>query len=359
MLQCILSIAFLLLILQTCLCYGAYLDPGDYTSLGTCSTTGDMTINLATCIATGGGGSCDSSGDNLGSVCVFTFDAFTLNNNLLFSNGGTSSKPGVILSIGDSTINIGSVVTWGTSDQTAGPGGNDGGDAGLDGDGTGGGTNVGGGGGFGADGGNSGDFPLSGAGGSAYGATLKTVGIDGGSGGAGAGGGLEAGGGAGGGLELGAYGTVTISGTITSNGGAGDSTSTIGRDAAGGGSGGGILIHGQSVILNTGSIFQTNGGDGGAATSFADGGGGGAGGRIYIEHHDTGSITDSSSTMECLGGTGGTGSGGSDGADGTVCAPFVGTGDSDVPIPEPSTYAIIFGIIAFLGTAFMRKRQIA
>ncbi|MFW5719711.1 MAG: beta strand repeat-containing protein [Candidatus Dojkabacteria bacterium] len=123
-------------------------------------------------------------------------------------------------------------------------------------------------GGGGAYGGNGGNSSSNDPGGTVYNAALNPINL--GSGG-GCGSNNAPGGNGGGVVKLIASGTISISGTVSSNGG---SASSI---YAGGGAGGGIYLN-ASTIQGTGSI-SANGGIGGSS-----GGGDGGGGRVYISY---------------------------------------------------------------------------
>ena len=148
------------------------------------------------------------------------------------------------------------------------------------------------------------------AGGVAHG-TLNTSIID--KGGAGGPSGVNAGGVAGGSVSLTAP-TVTVSGTVTCNGGAGASYSDGTDDCGGGGgSGGGVLIVGNVVVVS--GTISCNGAGGGGSFHANDATGGGAGGRIKMFYYT--SINTSGSTLTVAG----TGNGtypDSIGADGTT-----------------------------------------
>ena len=169
--------------------------------------------------------------------------------------------------------------------ETAGDGGNDGGNTNIQswgiefgGGRAPGGANNGDGAAYGGTGG--GDF----VGDDVYGDEQLTL-LFGGSGGGGSGGTSNAnnsgGGGGGGSIELTAVGTLTLSAVLSSNGGAGTITAASGTDlGSGGGSGGGLLLSADDIILTDTALLSATGGGGGAGTG-ADGGGG-AGGRIAI-----------------------------------------------------------------------------
>jgi hypothetical protein len=97
---------------------------------------------------------------------------------------------------------------------------------------------------------------------------------------------VTAGGGGGGALQISAAGTLAVSGTISTNGGAGGTSSCFavgcgangyGGGGGGAGSGGAILLEGQQVVT-TGATITANGGAGGAPNT-AGGGGTGIGGQ--------------------------------------------------------------------------------
>lgn len=148
------------------------------------------------------------------------------------------------------------------------------------------GAGGGGGGGFAA-GGATGNSPYTsgGAGGSAYG-NERILPAIGGSGGGGAGGNSTyvggAGGGGGGAIVMASSGTITITGSITANGGVGAGTSTTSSNSSGGGGGsGGSIRLVANTISGNGSI-TANAGSGGTGWNGANGGVGSAG-RIRLE----------------------------------------------------------------------------
>lgn len=158
----------------------------------------------------------------------------------------------------------------------------------------------GGGGGYGGAGGQggTGSQGTPGAGGAQNG-TTNTTAITMGSGGGGAAGiGGDYGGRGGGSVYLAAE-DITVSGTITCNGGIGDNY-TFG--AAGGGAGGGILLFGDAVIVS--GTLSANGGVGGVAGSNSGSGGGGGGGRVKIFYR---TINTAGSTITVTAGAGGVG----------------------------------------------------
>jgi hypothetical protein len=100
-------------------------------------------------------------------------------------------------------------------------------------------------------------------------------------------------------------GNLTVSGTVSVNGGDGAmgqlSNNTAGG-SGGGGSGGGILMQGASVTFESNAVVSADGGDGGDAyvlplgrLNLGGGGGGGGGGRIVVAYFTavtiSGSIT--------------------------------------------------------------------
>ena len=199
---------------------------------------------------------------------------------------------------------------------TVGPGGNIiadgkgswGGTNDRDGKGLGGGTHGesqggGGGAGYGGDGGDGGN---GGDGGDAYGNATSNSSIQQGSGGGGGatgkwGGG--SGGNGGGAIWLDAEEINISGGTISVNGDDGlDGCHHVHDGGGGGGSGGGILIHGRNVTIS--GTISANGGDGGSGSNS---GGGGGGGRIKIFHDSsyTGPSSSSDPSVNVSGGNGG------------------------------------------------------
>ena len=194
------------------------------------------------------------------------------------------------------------------------------------------------GGGFGGAGGS--DFSGQAPAGSTYGNLRLT--LQGGSGGGGgsnrSGTTARGGGGGGGGIELCAVAHLTISGAVNANGGG------AGQDGAygGNGSGGGILIHAGEVILDGNGIqLQADGGQLTGAT--------GGGGRIAIGTVlGTGAIGTNAATGIDVSGTSGLNP---------------GTVDSftyiPVDVPEPSTWAMMFGGLAGLAIFQAKRRRAA
>ncbi len=116
-------------------------------------------------------------------------------------------------------------------------------------------------------------------------------------------------GGVGGGLVKIACGKLQLQGTISADGGAGQSYTGSYLDGAGGGSGGGVLI--QCDVVDFSGLMKARGGAGGNAGKVSGcsgwGGGGGAGGRVKViapTYAKTGSI-------QVNGGSAGAGYGGS------------------------------------------------
>lgn len=356
----------------------AFLDPTAFTSLDTTvSLNCDVDIDVSTGLMTG---SCISgsyqgvtaSNGNGKDILVFTFDDFTQTSasDITFTNGGTNSYPVAILSkdfisIGGRVIasaNNNVLVDATSTGITGGPGG---GSGGSNSDGFGpetspglalGGPGIanGGGGGYGGAGGDS----SSAAGGATYpppptGASdLKDV-LQGGSGGASGDASLpnNDGGGGGGALEFYAETTFTLTSTgqLLLYGATGVSGVSV---SGGGGSGGGVRIGGGTTLtLENGSEIHADGGDSSGGTGY---GGGGGGGDIYVYcAGSTSCFTDSTTSgdVTCLGGDGGnTGITTDDGVENTSCPTIE-------QVPEPSTYAMIFGIIAFAGVHYMRRQK--
>jgi hypothetical protein len=103
------------------------------------------------------------------------------------------------------------------------------------------------------------------------------------------------GGGGGGAVHIVARGSITVTGTITANGGDGGNATGL-AGAGGGGAGGAVWLQSASSVINNG-IIRAAGGSGGTNTSASprggNGGGGGAG-RIRIDSFDgtlTGTVT--------------------------------------------------------------------
>ena len=314
-----------------------FLNPNNFTSLGTFNSSGNVTIDMGTGQMSGGA---SFTGVVNGDVLVFTFASFILNSghSITFTNVSDLGHKVVFLSQGDMTIS--GIINANASGQTAGPGGGFGGVGGSiefgisgnPGSGTGAatGTDGGGGAGFGGAGGTVGGS----TGGGTYNANFVS-GITGGSGGTGSDYGAIwnssdvtigylKGGGGGGGIELGSAGTLTINGTatITANGADGDSYqagNNYNSDGMGGGSGGGVFIHSFNVTLASGAAISVNGGNGGAGVSeLVYQGGGGGGGRIYIAAHSTGTLTNNGASITVSGGLkGAIGTNGNDGNTGT------------------------------------------
>jgi hypothetical protein len=95
------------------------------------------------------------------------------------------------------------------------------------------------------------------------------------------------GGGGGGALHIVARGSITVTGTITANGGDGGNATGL-AGAGGGGAGGAIWLQSAQAVINNG-IIRAAGGSGGTNTSASPrGGNGGAGGsgRIRIDSFD-------------------------------------------------------------------------
>jgi hypothetical protein len=175
--------------------------------------------------------------------------------------------------------------TGGSGANTNGAaGGQGGGGAGASGDSAGGG----GGGGFATAGGSlNGTEVDAGLGGTVSG-NAQLVPLAGGSGGAGGGPDVDiiarggGGGGGGGALLIYATGSVTVSGTITAQGGNGGTGYTVGGGSGGGGGGSGGAILLQSGSVTASGTLTTAAGTGGTSTGDAAGGAGGTG-RIRID----------------------------------------------------------------------------
>ena len=136
-------------------------------------------------------------------------------------------------------------------------------------------------------------------------------------------------------------GIITINGSVTSEGGAGDNGPTPpnggnGGNAAGGGSGGSIILKANSISIGSNGIVSSAGGDGGDGANAVwpsgpslflyhggDGGGGGSGGYITMTTPSNG--VSNSGTVDVSAGSGGdyglklgTGSDGTVGSNSTV-----------------------------------------
>jgi hypothetical protein len=264
----------------------APLDPNSFSSLGTLNIGGgSITIDTDALSITGAAtfnGATFSQGNGAPDVAVFSFGSLNIGAGVTINVVGT--RPLALLS--QSAMSIASPISVSGSDASStaggaagagGYGGGTGGTTGSFGSGPGGGGGVptfdhdGGGAGFGGAGGSGFTFSTPGA---SYGDLL--IALQGGSGGGGgkSGSGNAGGGGGGGGaIELGAVEAMTLSSSVTSNGGTGANLPFQG----GGGAGGGILLHAATFTLST---LQAAGGAG--PISLGAGGGGGGGGRIAL-----------------------------------------------------------------------------
>jgi len=302
-----------MLFFSSCL-YSQYLNPADFSSLGTFNPASNVTINMTTRSMSGGA---TATGVMSGTILVFTFDSFTLASGISISFTNVEDNDDKIAFLSKGSMTITGNIYANASTSTPGPGGRRGGigtpDVSLSpevGMGTGGGQinydggndDGGGGGGFGGAGGKHG---YNAPGGVAYGDL--SVALDGGSGG-----GRSMydrsdgyGGGGGGALELGALGTLTLNSgcNIEAKGAAGANAdiTMCGQDGDGGGSGGGILIHANVITFNSGANVNANGGNGGYGDDdgtycysspgyTGDGGsaGSGGGGRIRFAYYASG-----------------------------------------------------------------------
>lgn len=166
------------------------------------------------------------------------------------------------------------------------------------------------------------------------------------------------GGGGGGGLELGTLRTFSCNNCFVVGFGGDGGT---GYEGAGGGAGGGLIVH-ANVISSSNGAFNFRGGHAGDGSS-GPGGGGGGGGRILFAYAESISGISNSGTDGC-----------GLNCDGdpqvSVIGGFAGTNplpDTDgkpgscrikqdtVPIPEPSEYALMFGVAAVAFVALRRR----
>ena len=186
-----------------------------------------------------------------------------------------------------------------------------------------------------------------GAGGAAYGQSDLSV-LLGGGGGGGAKGAMAAGGGGGGGaILLFSEGTMTISGSVSANGGR--SSILNFSYGGGGGAGGSILLEDCRAgdIQLTGKVFA-RGGNGGDSTTMAGAGGGGGGGRVYI-----GDSTVELTRVFVDGGRGGDNSGAIKPENGTMGTKTLGM--SEDCVPEPSSYVLLIAGIGILAGYRLKK----
>lgn len=325
------------------------LDPRDFPSLGLFPGGSPASINTDTLTLTSG--STVLRGTTSGNVAVFDFDAINAGGIVV-----TGSRPLALLSRSDALLtgtlfasaglpNFGTAGAPGPGGYGPGSGPGAGGEGGsfnsfplpsggfvLAGQGAGGG-------GFGGAGGAGGGYSIpgggaaGGAGGGPYGDLLQA--LQGGSGGGGAGG---AGGGA---VELGALGTITVSSTITVDGG--KATGLGPSVGGGGGGGGGILLHADAVRLL--GLLSAGGGagltpvTGNPSLPRAIGGsGGGGGGRVLIELGPGGFVNSGSVFV-----------GGGPGSPANVNGPFSASPGSFgasgsfevITVPEPSGWLLL------------------
>jgi hypothetical protein len=347
------------------------LNPFDFASLGAFPTgASPYFFNTGgTPTMTDGRGNVVATGVVYNGIAVFDFDSI----NIPFGATAIGSLPLALLSRSDAVIaGILDGSASFNSPNLAGPGGGTGGSFGGQGaNPVGGGQGGGqpgvlsgspspgaGGGGYGGAGGAgaNGELP-GGAGGSTYGGNLATL-LQGGSGG-GAAPNSNGGGGGGGAIELGAAGSITISGSISANGGDWSGSGALG--GAGGGSGGGILLDANSVLL-TGSLLA-NGGAGnhftyvpGGDNEFLEAGGGGGGGVISILTATDG-FENQGGIIDVSGGAGGSGQ---PFGPGTVGGPDGAAGEDGivtiVSVPEPTSLVpLSTGLLLLLGVRWMRR----
>jgi hypothetical protein len=272
----------------------AFLNPQAFPSLGAFNPATDVVIDTGSGEMTGG---VSATGVNAtaggGPVLVFTFSSFTLSPGVTVTIILDDTDAAGVALLSQSAMTINGIITAdggaGSSEQfTAGTGtGSEGGTNAYGGDG-------GGGGGYGGQGGN-GQQDI--AGGGTYNPDLTSQlsgGGNGGTGGSPDGQSGGTGGTGGGGIQLGALGVLTVSGTVSANGGngtMGQLSEQVSCGSGGGGSGGGILIQAADVTLTSGAVLSVNGGEGGEAyvlplenPNIGGGGGGGGGGRIVIAY---------------------------------------------------------------------------
>ncbi len=250
----------------------SYLNPQNYSSLGSFSSTGNITINMSTNQMSGGASFTGVVSNN---ILIFAFDNFNLNSGHTITFSNVPNLGNKVAFLSKNNMSIAGTINANANLATSGPGGGSGASVrGNNGSGSGGGsgnTNGGAGGAFGGNGGNAG---YGAAGGSSYGDLSSS--LTGGSGG-----GAPyyitvasftyGGGGGGGAILLGASGTLSLTSTaVISATGAAGNNDTGNNDGSGGGSGGGGgRIH--CAYYTTGS-FTNN------ATYIISGGSGGAGG---------------------------------------------------------------------------------
>ena len=212
----------------------------------------------------------------------------TISGTLSGDSRGSNGGPGGIGSLRNGTAGSGSGAgnygTWGNCVHPAGGGG----------------------GGYGGAGGQGGvgiPWSVPGVGGSSYGSSSDMTERNAGSGGGGGASTCDgynggAGGDGGGNLYIYASTSITVTGTVTNDGGNG----VTGGGGGGGGSGGSILLDSPSVDLSGASLTAEGGNAGNGYWGYAGGGGGGGGGRIKVQY----GCFSGSYTTDVTGGTGGT-----------------------------------------------------
>ncbi|MEI7832297.1 MAG: prepilin-type N-terminal cleavage/methylation domain-containing protein [bacterium] len=288
-------------------------NPSAFTSLGACSpASGTITFDTTALTVSGaitGTGVMQANQSGNVTAAVFTFDSVNIPAGVTVV--ATGSRPLVIASQSDMTIGT-TISVNGTNNNTAGtltPGGAGGGAGGMKtlvGNGLG--ASVGinhakdgtAGAGYGGIGGQNAN--TGGGGRKPAGATYGDAALNELYAGSGGGGGSQStGGGGGGAIELTAIGTITITGSVTANGGTAQVGSSGCRCAGGGGSGGAVLIAGTTVNIS-GTVTALGGlGAPASQTQYCNGGGGG--GRVAIYGAGAPSLDPN---VVCLGGISGT-----------------------------------------------------
>lgn len=341
-------------------CFGAPLNPADFTSLGSLPT-GDFQFDTdALTYGGNAGGVLHDQGGGAPSIAVFVFDGGSTlesGDTITVSGGnalallfqGSATLSGTIDVSGSDGLDAiqNSVTGIGGVGVAGGGGGGNGGpfSSGQDGVGQGhgvvgsnsasvSGVGSGSGAGFGTMGGQGGVAVTFRPGGAPYGDPLRELLFAGSGGGGGGGRGVErlgGGGGAGGGaLEIGALTTLEFVGaSILANGGDG----SVGFSGGGGGSGGGILLHSYNVSVDQHTLIQASGGEGAVPTNI---GGCGGAGRIEVLHNSNGSFLNLGVIEAHSGVAGGE----------CVDGGLVVTESSEVGVPEPSS--ILMAVLASL-----------